>query len=580
MFDVLSKLSWFFKKYWKQYTVAVVLLMIASGLEVVPPYLLGSIIDILTAGEMTPALLTKYVLIFVCIMIGGYVLNFVWQFRLFEGAINLEKILRRNLMQHFLRMTPTFYEKNRTGDLMARATNDLNAVSLTAGFGIMTLIDSTIYMGFIIFAMGFMISWKLTFFAMLPVPIMAILIQYLGKIVHERYMKAQDAFGELNDSVLESVAGVRVVRAYVQEKKDEANFAEMSEIVYEKNMHTAKINALFGPITKVGTGISYVVALGYGAHLVATEAMTVGQLVTFNVYLGLAVWPIFAIGELINVMQQGNASLDRVQETLNYEADVRNISNPRTIATPNAIGFDDLTFQYPMSQVKNLQEISLSLKKGQTLGIVGKTGAGKTTFLRQLLREYPIGEGQLSIDGVDITAQTKEQLLDWIGYVPQDHVLFSRTIRENILFGKEDATQAELQQAIRAAYFEKDLKNLPMGLETLVGEKGVSLSGGQKQRVSIARALIKDPEILMLDDSLSAVDAKTEARIIENIQRERQDKTTIITTHRLSGIQHADLIIVLDEGQIVEQGTHEQLLVQQGWYKEQFDRQQLEGGAS
>ncbi|AUS87205.1 multidrug ABC transporter permease/ATP-binding protein [Lysinibacillus sp. YS11] len=580
MFDVLSKLGWFFKKYWKQYTVAIVLLMVASGLEVVPPYLLGSIIDLLTAGEMTPAILTKYVLIFIGIIIGGYLLNFVWQFRLFEGAINLEKILRRNLMQHFLRMTPTFYEKNRTGDLMARATNDLNAVSTTAGFGIMTLIDSTIYMGFIIFAMGYMISWKLTFFAMLPVPIMAILIQYLGKIVHERYMKAQDAFGELNDSVLESVAGVRVVRAYVQEKKDEANFADMSEVVYEKNIHTAKINALFGPITKVGTGISYVVALGYGAHLVATEAMTVGQLVTFNVYLGLAVWPIFAIGELINVMQQGNASLDRVQETLNYEADVQNIPNPQMIATPNAIGFDALTFQYPMSQVKNLQQISLSLKKGQTLGIVGKTGAGKTTFLRQLLREYPIGQGQLSIDGIDITAQTKEQILDWIGYVPQDHVLFSRTIRENILFGKEDATQAELQQAIRAAYFEKDLDNLPMGLETLVGEKGVSLSGGQKQRVSIARALIKNPEILMLDDSLSAVDAKTEARIIENIQRERQGKTTIITTHRLSGIQHADVIIVLDDGQIVEQGTHEELLAQQGWYKEQFDRQQLEGGAS
>ncbi|EON70713.1 ABC transporter ATP-binding protein [Lysinibacillus sphaericus] len=580
MFDVLSKLSWFFKQYWKQYTVAVVLLMVASGLEVIPPYLLGSIIDILTVGEMTTAILTKYILIFIGIIVGGYVLNFVWQFRLFEGAINLEKILRRNLMQHFLRMTPTFYEKNRTGDLMARATNDLNAVSLTAGFGIMTLIDSTIYMGFIIFAMGYMISWKLTFFAMLPVPIMAILIQYLGKIVHERYMKAQDAFGELNDSVLESVAGVRVVRAYVQEKKDEADFGAMSEIVYEKNMHTAKINALFGPITKVGTGISYVVALGYGAHLVATEAMTVGQLVTFNVYLGLAVWPIFAIGELINVMQQGNASLDRVQETLSYEADVQNTENPKAVTTPHSIGFADLSFQYPMSQVKNLQQISLSLKKGETLGIVGKTGAGKTTFLRQLLREYPIGEGQLSIDGVDITAQTKEQLLDWIGYVPQDHVLFSRTIRENILFGKEDATKAELQKAIHAAYFEKDLANLSMGLETLVGEKGVSLSGGQKQRVSIARALIKDPEILILDDSLSAVDAKTEAKIIENIQRERQNKTTIITTHRLSGIQHADLIIVLDEGQVVEQGTHDQLLSQQGWYKEQFDRQQLEGGAS
>ncbi|WML42036.1 ABC transporter ATP-binding protein [Neobacillus sp. OS1-2] len=580
MFDVLGKLSWFFKQYRKQYAIAVIVLIIASVLEVVPPYLLGTVIDVLTAGKMTRAILGQYMLIFIAIIVFGYLLNFVWQYRLFEGAINLEKIMRRKLMRQFLKMTPTFYEKNRTGDLMARATNDLNAVSITAGFGIMTLIDSTLYMGAIICAMGFMISWKLTFFAMLPVPIMAVLIQYLGKLVHERYMKAQDSFGELNDSVLESVAGVRVIRAYVQEKKDEMNFADKSEEVYAKNMDTAKINALFGPITKVGTGISYVVALGYGAFLVSNGEMTVGQLVTFNVYLGIAVWPIFAIGELINVMQQGNASLDRVQETLEYVADVQNTSDPVAIKTPSVIGFDDLMFQYPTSQVKNLQQISLSLKKGETLGIVGKTGAGKTTFLRQLLREYPLDQGQLLIAGTDIASQTKEQILDWIGYVPQDHVLFSRTIRENILFGKEDATEAELQEAIHLAYFKKDLENLPMGLETLVGEKGVSLSGGQKQRVSIARALIKDPEILILDDSLSAVDAKTETRILQNIQNERSGKTTIITTHRLSGVQHADQIIVLDEGQITEQGTHEELIKKNGWYKEQFDRQQLEGGGA
>ncbi len=549
-------------------------------LEVVPPYLLGSIIDILTAGDMTKEILVQYILIFIVIIVGGYFLNFIWQYRLFEGAINLERVMRQKLMLQFLKMTPTFYEKNRTGDLMARATNDLNSVAQTAGFGIMTLIDSTLYLGAIILAMGFMISWKLTLFAMLPVPIMAALIQYFGKLVHERYMKAQDAFGELNDSVLESVAGVRVIRAYVQETKDEVDFANKSEEVYEKNMHTAKINALFGPITKIGTGISYVVALGYGAVLVSNGEMTVGQLVTFNVYLGLAVWPIFAIGELINVMQQGNASLDRVQETLNYEADVQDTKAPIAVAAPNAIGFDDLMFQYPTSQVKNLQKISLSLKKGETLGIVGKTGAGKTTFLRQLLREYPLNEGQLQIGGIDIASQTKDQILDWIGYVPQDHVLFSRTIRENILFGKEDASEADLEKAIHLAYFKKDLENLPSGLETLVGEKGVSLSGGQKQRVSIARALIKDPEILILDDSLSAVDAKTEARIIKNIQSERSGKTTIITTHRLSSVQHADQIIVLDEGQIIEQGTHEELLGQNGWYKEQFDRQQLEGGGA
>ncbi|MEH7342964.1 ABC transporter ATP-binding protein [Bacillus sp. JJ1532] len=580
MFDVLGKLSWFFGKYWRQYTIAVILLIIASVLEVVPPYLLGSIIDILTAGDMTKAILGQYILIFIAIIIGGYFLNFFWQYRLFEGAINLERVMRRKLMLQFLKMTPTFYEKNRTGDLMARATNDLNSVAQTAGFGIMTLIDSTLYLGAIILAMGFMISWKLTLFAMLPVPIMAVLIQYFGKLVHERYMKAQDAFGELNDNVLESVAGVRVIRAYVQETKDEVYFADKSEEVYEKNMHTAKINALFGPITKIGTGISYVVALGYGAVLVSNGEMTVGQLVTFNVYLGLAVWPIFAIGELINVMQQGNASLDRVQETLNYEADVQDTKVPIAVAAPSAIGFDDLMFQYPTSQVKNLQKISLSLKKGETLGIVGKTGAGKTTFLRQLLREYPLDEGQLQIGGIDIASQTKDQILDWIGYVPQDHVLFSRTIRENILFGKEDATEADLEKAIHLAYFKKDLENLPSGLETLVGEKGVSLSGGQKQRVSIARALIKDPEILILDDSLSAVDAKTEASIIKNIQNERNGKTTIITTHRLSSVQHADQIIVLEEGQIIEQGTHEELLGQNGWYKEQFDRQQLEGGGA
>ena len=576
MFSVLYKLKWFFKQYRKQYTFAIILLIIASFLDIFPPWIIGEAIDAMTTGEITTNKLLQYVSLIILTALVGYILTYIWQYQLFGGSITLDKILRKKLMNQFLKMTPTFYEKNRTGDLMAKATNDLNSVTLTAGFGIMTLIDSTVYMAFIILAMGFFISWELTFFAMLPIPIMAFIIQYLGKIVHERYMKAQNAFGELNDHVLESVAGARVIRAYVQEPKDEQRFAAMSEEVFNKNMRVAYINGLFMPITKVGTGLCYVIALGYGAVLVSRGDLTIGQLVSFNVYLGLAVWPMFAIGELINVMQQGSASLDRVQETLDYEPDVQNSSTSTSQITPNSIGFEHFSFQYPLSQTKNLQQICLNLKKGQTLGLVGKTGAGKTTFIRQLLREYPLGEGQIIINDIDIAKVKKEQILNWIGYVPQDHTLFSRTIRENILFGKEDATIAEIMEAIRLADFEKDLENLPGGIETLVGEKGVSLSGGQKQRVSIARALIKNPEILILDDSLSAVDAKTESKIIENIQTERAGKTTIISTHRLSGVQHADEIIVLDDGFIVERGTHEQLLALGGWYKEQYDRQQLE----
>lgn len=578
MFAIFKKLSWFFKEQWQRYTYAILFLCLVNILEVIPPKLVGNAIDDMNNGSMTQEGVMKYVVYLLMVLGGSYLFGYLWSFLLFGGGNLVERKIRSGFMSHLLKMTPTFYEKNRTGDLMARATNDLKAISLTAGFGILTLVDSVLFTITVVVMMGATISWELTIAAVLPLPIMAVMMQIYVKKIYKRFTDAQAAFGSLNDKVLESISGVRVIRAYVQEREDEKRFDEMTEDVYRKNLAVARIDALFDPTISIIIGISYLIGLGYGAYLVFQQAITLGGLVSFNVYLGMLIWPMIAVGELINVMQRGNASLDRVQDTLSYEADVKNSLGLESIPNPENIQFNSVFFTYPSSTVVNLSNISVQLERGQTLGIVGKTGSGKTTFVKQLLREYPLGRGEIAFAGIPLEQLDLEDIRNWIGYVPQDHFLFSKSVRENILFGKMDATEDELAEAIRLADFEKDLMMLPNRLETLVGEKGVALSGGQKQRISIARALIKNPEILILDDSLSAVDAKTETTIIENIQNERAGKTTIITTHRLSAVQHADRIIVLDGGEIIEEGTHEDLLQDNGWYREQYERQQVDEG--
>ncbi|MFH0067198.1 ABC transporter ATP-binding protein [Peribacillus sp. NPDC056705] len=578
MFAIFKKLSWFFKEQWQRYTLAILFLCIVNILEVIPPKLVGNAIDDMNNGSMTQEGVMKYVIYLLMVLIGSYLFGYLWSFLLFGGGNLVERKLRSGFMGHLLKMTPSFYEKNRTGDLMARATNDLKAISLTAGFGILTLVDAVLFTITVVVMMGATISWQLTIAAVLPLPIMAVMMQIYVKKIYKRFTDAQAAFGTLNDKVLESISGVRVIRAYVQEREDEKRFDEMTEDVYRKNLAVARIDALFDPTISIIIGISYLIGLGYGAYLVFQQAITLGGLVSFNVYLGMLIWPMIAVGELINVMQRGNASLDRVQDTLSYEADVKDSLGLKSIQKPGNIQFNSVHFTYPSSTVVNLSNISVQLERGQTLGIVGKTGSGKTTFVKQLLREYPLGTGEIAFAGMPLEQLNLEDIRKWIGYVPQDHFLFSKSVRENILFGKMDATEEELDNAIRLADFEKDLMMLPNRLETLVGEKGVALSGGQKQRISIARALIKNPEILILDDSLSAVDAKTETTIIENIQNERAGKTTIITTHRLSAVQHADRIIVLDSGEIIEEGTHADLLQKDGWYREQYERQQVDEG--
>ncbi|KQU60765.1 ATP-binding cassette domain-containing protein [Rossellomorea marisflavi] len=574
MFIIFKKLSWFFKENWKRYTVAIILLTIVGILDVVPPKLVGDAIDEIQVGSLTKEAIVHYLLLLTGTTVVSYGMTYIWMYQLFGGAFLVERKLRSRFVGHLMKMTPTFFEKNRTGDLMARATNDLQAISVTAGFGVLTLIDSSIFMLTILFTMGFLVSWKLTLAAILPLPLMALLMKIYGARIHARFTEAQDAFGELNDKVLESVSGVRVIRAYVQERADENRFSDMTEDVYSKNIAVARIDSLFDPTIKVLVGLSYLIGLGYGAYLVFHQSITLGQLVSFNVYLGMLIWPMFAIGELINIMQRGNASLDRVQETLAYEQDVKDEDIRETVPEPDGIVFHQLSFRYPSSEGMNLKDVDVRMPKGATLGLVGKTGSGKTTFIKQILREYPLGEGTLEIGGIPIQQLPMDRVREWIGYVPQDHILFSKTVKENILYGKEGATDEELERAIIQADFMKDLSTLPQGLETIVGEKGVALSGGQKQRISIARALIKDPDILLLDDALSAVDAKTEATIIRNLRNERTGKTTILATHRISAVEEADWILVFDGGKVIEEGTHSDLLTTKGWYRQQYERQQ------
>ncbi len=576
MFSVFWKLDWFFKKYWKRYSFAIVALIAASLIDLIPPKLVGMAIDEMQFQTFDWDRMVELLLLYGLIIISSYTISFLWDYNLFGGAAIMEKLMRTRLMNHFLRMTPTFFGKYRTGDLMARSTNDLKAISMTTGFGILTLVDSSIFMLMIIAVMGFTISWKLTMAALLPLPIMAVVMQKYGNVIHDRFTKAQHAFGEMNNEVLESIRGVRVIRAFVQEQQDERRFQTMTSDVYQKNLEVAKIDALFEPTMKILVGLSYTIGLGYGAMLVFQNNLTIGELVSFNVYLGMLIWPMFAVGELINVMQRGNASLDRVHETLGYQADVRNPIQPSGARSPESIVFDKVSFAYPDSVKDSLQAIDFEVEKGETIGVVGKTGAGKSTLFKQLLREYPGLRGNLRISGIPIEQLKLEDVRSWIGYVPQEQILFSKTIRENIQFGKPNATDEEIFRVMETAQFLKDIETLPNGLDTMVGESGVTLSGGQKQRVSLARAFIKDPQILILDDALSAVDGKTEANIIDHLKQVRKHKTTFIAAHRLSAVEHADLIIVLDEGKVVEKGTHQQLMEINGWYAAQFQLQQLE----
>lgn len=575
---IIKQLFQYFRQHKVRYTVVFLFMLISSAMAVAPTYLLRLFIDGIIQKTLTFPLLWLYVGFFLGAILLSYVSEFIWSFYLFIGSYDLQKTLRNNLMEHFLNMNAPFYQKFRTGDLMTRSSDDVQVMGMTVGYGLMVFFNTSIYLFFILAMMAITVSFKLTLIALIPMPILAYFIFKWGSQVDESFTEAQRSVSEMNSEVLEMIDGVRVIRAFGMEQETEALFEAKTEQTKQKNDVVSEIDSRFGPLITTILAISFVLSFGFGALFVSRQQITLGAMVSFQVYLTMVVWPMISAGDLINVMQQGAASWRRINEVLETQDDLE-ASGPQRLSAIEEIAFDNFHFSYPQAEREVLKGIDLTIKQGQIIGIVGKTGSGKTTLLRQFGHRYPFSKQIPQINGQDLTLYQTADLRAKIAEVPQEHTLFSRTIRENLLFGDPDASDARLWEVLELASFKEDIKRMPDGLDTLVGEKGVSLSGGQKQRLSLARAFLRKSDVLLLDDALSAVDAKTEQAIIENMETLIEGKqTSLIVSHRLSAITKADLIVVLEDGRITQTGTHQSLIHTPGWYQEQYYHQQIKEG--
>ncbi|MDY3024122.1 MAG: ABC transporter transmembrane domain-containing protein [Streptococcus hyovaginalis] len=573
--NILVRLGWFFRLERKAYLIGIVSLVSVSFLNLIPPMIMGNVIDKITTGHLAQSDLLMNLLLLVLAAVGMYGLRYIWRMYILGTSYRLGQIMRSRLFEHFTRMSPSFYQKHRTGDLMAHATNDINALTRLAGGGVMSAVDASVTALVTLLTMFFNISWQMTLVAILPLPFMAYATSRLGRKTHKAFGESQAAFSDLNNKVQESVSGIKVTKSFGYQDNELVAFQEINEMTYLKNMQTKKYDVLFDPIVLLFIGASYTLTLIMGALMVERGQVTVGNLVTFITYLDMLVWPLMAVGFLFNMLQRGTVSYDRIETLLEETSDVTNPENPLPTIQNGDIVFHINQFTYDEGTNPNLQDVHFTLKKGQTLGLVGQTGSGKTSLIKLLLREYDVSDGSIKLNGHDLKAYDLTDLRSLMGYVPQDQMLFATSILDNVRFGNPKLHSDQVKEATRLSQVYEDIMAMPEQFDTLIGEKGVSLSGGQKQRIAMSRAMILDPDILILDDSLSAVDARTEHAIVDNLKRTRQDKTTIISAHRLSAVVHADLILVMQDGRIIERGRHDDLLAQNGWYARTYASQQL-----
>lgn len=573
--SIYLKLAWYFRLQWRRYATAVIALIIIAGLVILPPWLIGHAVDAVAARALTLPQLLRYVGAIGAVALLLYFFRYIWRISLYSASYQLASLLRQRIYRHLTLMAPVFFQRHRTGDVMARATNDINAVEMTAGEGVLSMVDGALT-GVVVLAMLFVaLSWKLTLLALLPWPAMAYFMWRFGNELHRAFATVQAEFSMLNERVQESIGAIRLIKAFGQEARETAAFEETARRASAANLAVGYIDAKYDPTIYLTVGSSFFLTIAGGAWFIQRGEMTLGELTSFTMYLGYLIWPMFAFGWLLNIVERGSAAYERIEQLLHVKPEIADSGQLTAVPSPR-IEFAVYRFAYPGAPREALKNIHVLVEAGAMLGIVGPTGCGKTTLINLLLRLYEDPRAEVRIGGHRIQDYRLDALRAHIACVPQEPFLFSTTVAENIALGKPEASPDEIAAAARLACIDDDIRAFPDQYHTLVGERGMTLSGGQKQRIAIARALLLDASILVLDDALSAVDVKTEARILRHLKHARQGRTTLIVSHRLSAVADADRTIVLRHGEVIEQGAHRELLEADGWYAQMHRYQQIE----